>query len=215
MIQNCQVSRILTKNHIRVNIHHPFSWPKKYLKNSSTLSLTLSGLENLSDLNYSKIFFMGFQIQKNDLDRNPILRVPLNSTPPQFNTKGPLIFSPQNLSVHHTSQFNTPFSSTHSSVQHQNTLSSTHPERFSVLIWWVFGVELRDFGCWKGMVLVLNWGVLIFWLWISLTFKELMRLFLTLWNLFESHESIPTAWELTVINQLSIVLKNLTKNRVL
>ena len=82
-------------------------------------------------------------------------RVSISSTPPQFNTRGPLVFSSQNSSVPHqkplsstpkTPQFHTknpsvqhkPLSSTPKtpqfntppSVPHQKPLSSTHPPQF-------------------------------------------------------------------------------------
>ena len=115
---------------------------------------------------------------------------PLSSTPkaPSSRPK-PLQFLIKNPSVPHQK----PLSSTNSSVphlkpsvQHRKHLSSTHPlvwnwgvcetkgfpvwnwgvcwtEGFSVLSRGVFGVELRDFGGWKGVALlcgidVLNWG---------------------------------------------------------
>ena len=69
---------------------------------------------------------------------------PLSSTN-QFNTKRPLLFSPQNSSVQHqkplsttpnTPQLNRPLSSTHPSVKHKKTEG---------LNWGVFGAELRRF----------------------------------------------------------------------
>ena len=77
-------------------------------------------------------------------------RKPLSSTPkpPQFHIKNPSVLHQK------------PLWTTHPSVQHQKPVSSTHP---LVLNWGVFGVELRDFGGWKGVALlcgidVLNWG---------------------------------------------------------
>ena len=128
------------------------------------------------------------------MERN---RVPLSSTH-QFYTKGPLFFSPQNLSVpHQKPQFHTknPQFWTDSSTHRQKLCwtegflvwnwGECETEGFFVwnwgllllnwgilvLNWGVFGVELRDFWCWKGVVLVWNrcvelrgsrwnWGVL-------------------------------------------------------
>ena len=90
--------------------------------------------------------------------------------PPKFNTR--------TTTFQHLKSFSsTPksLSSTHPSVPHRKLFSSTHllvlkwgvfgVELRGVWNWGVFGVELKDFGvelidsgCWKGGVLVLNWG---------------------------------------------------------
>ena len=84
-------------------------------------------------------------------------------------------FSNNNPSVQHTPQFSTPLSSTYGMLytsQFNTPLSSTPKNKpKGMLNWGVsftegcvelkgFGVELTDFGCWKGVVLVWKWGVL-------------------------------------------------------
>ena len=67
----------------------------------------------------------------------------------QFNTKEPLLFTPKNRWVQHKKRLiSTP------KIPQSNT---TNPSVL-VLNWGVFGVEPRDLGSWKGVVLVLNWG---------------------------------------------------------
>ena len=86
----------------------------------------------------------------------PLVPHPLSSTHP-FNTKGTFLFSPRNPSFQHALQFNT-----------KKTVSMLNWKVFGslrrVLNWevrWTDGcVELRCFGCWKGVVFVLNSGVL-------------------------------------------------------
>ena len=96
---------------------------------------------------------------------------PLSSTQ-QFDTTGPLFFSPENPSAQHKESL----ISTHPSLQHQKPFSSTHPsvphwgvcwtDWFLMLNWgmcWTEGVlnwecvDLR--ACWTDGFLVLNWGV--------------------------------------------------------
>ena len=69
--------------------------------------------------------------------------------PPQFNTEGPLLFSPQNPSVPHQK----PLSSTHSPQFH--TKKALYKQ---ALQWLFYGVELRGFWCWSEGFLVWNWG---------------------------------------------------------
>ena len=44
-------------------------------------------------------------------------------------------------------------------VELRGVLNSAGVQLRGVLNWGVFGVKLRDFGCWKGVVFVLNWCV--------------------------------------------------------
>ena len=105
----------------------------------------------------------------------------LKSGPPEFHTplvqhisltKNPSV-QHINSSVQHQKRLSStqkPLSSTTPTVQHQKP-SVCWTEVFwcwtggfcvelkSMLNWGAFGVNLRDFECWKGMVLVLNWCV--------------------------------------------------------
>ena len=86
--------------------------------------------------------------------------VPLSSTQnPLSSIQGPHLYSTKNSSVQHNPQFNT----------------KTDKKLSCVLNWGVFGVELRDFWGWKGVVhksnwwvelrgSVWNWGVLLIYL---------------------------------------------------
>ena len=79
-----------------------------------------------------------------DLMADSSKRVPLSSTRPLSSTqKGHSFSAPK------TPQFHTALSTTHPSVH------------WGVLVrnWGVFGAELRNFGCWKGVFLVLKWCV--------------------------------------------------------
>ena len=107
---------------------------------------------------------------------------PLSSTPPKFNTKGPLLFSPQNLSVPHQKplsstqppQFHTrnpsvqhtpsvphqkPFSSTPKPPQfHTKNPSVPHQKRVTVKL-----AYLELFWCGTEGFFVLNWGGVLNW----------------------------------------------------
>ena len=79
----------------------------KYLHNKKSLSLIFLNI-------IVKKYFFLFQIWRNDLlEPEGVTRdghkmgAPSVPHPPHFNTKGPLLFSPQNPSVQHTPQFNT------------------------------------------------------------------------------------------------------------
>ena len=89
---------------------------------------------------------------------------------PRFTTKNPSVPRRKTVSSTHPSiQHQKPLCSTHASILYPHlSLSSTHlsgstPNNLPYVEGCVelraFGVKLRDFQCWKGVVLVLNWCV--------------------------------------------------------
>ena len=110
----------------------------------------------------------------------------------QFNSINPSVQHQKPLRSTHPSVPHS-LSSTHPSVQHQKT-SVCWTEGFLVLNWGgvelrgvlngggceteggLGVVELRGFWCWKGVVLVLNWGVLYRYVWKKIIyFSEIWR----------------------------------------
>ena len=100
--------------------------------------------------------------------------VPLSSTPSSVqhtsSTKRATPFQPPKFAgstkkalIQHTRQFNTKnreFHTKNPSVQHIPQFNTKKPSVQHTWCWpQHFGVELTDFGCWKGVIHVLNWCV--------------------------------------------------------
>ena len=105
--------------------------------------------------NFTKIFLLLLKLS--------FERVPSVTHRPLSSTQGLHHFSTQNPSVQHPLQLNPPQFNTalSSTTPHLNTKnpSDQHTDGFLVLDWGVSGVELRNFGDWKGALLCWTEGV--------------------------------------------------------